>query len=421
VRNRYLLAVFLVAACAGGVSATDRNWENPVFDTMEEAVAAARSNISRLDQESPPALRFFVDFTLSEGDVDGRHPSSIITGEAVGNLFITHPTAFVHNPVQQQTIERFRNEMPRQRAVLEERLARFGYPELPGLVYCRLVESVDAFADLGRASTEKMTQIGGVTYYCRYVVLPLSYVGGENLRELRRSAALNPSINVDDTIRRWQRESFANLVNTFRHEMIHVHTNTTLDVPIYSDRKAYPTWFHEGTATYLAADPHSGLSKGYQNYQELFFYLAQRYGIRELQTFYSDVFSGNDVKTALAEVFEISGAEQLFARSSRWHRAKEVVKTALWIAALAIVIAAFRGADRPYIGALQVLIGVALLLATATGLAEHLFGLRGPGVALIAKLCFGFGAVFVGVKGFRRVLRHRNRLKTNWMSDGRRP
>ncbi len=164
--------------------------------------------------------------------MDGRHPSSDITGEAVGNMLITHPTAFVHNPVQQQTIERFRNEMPRQRAVLEERLARFGYPELPGLVYCRLVESVDAFADLGRASTEKMTQIGGVTYYCRYVVLPLSYVGEENLRELRRSAALNPSINVDDTIRRWQRESFANLVNTFRHEMVHVHTNTTLDVPI---------------------------------------------------------------------------------------------------------------------------------------------------------------------------------------------
>ena len=408
-RALHLFAILLVATYAGGVSATDRSWENPVFDTLEEAVAAARGNISRLDQESPAALRFFVDFTLSEGDVNGRHPSSAITGEAVGNLFITHPTAFVRNPVQLQTIERFRNEIPRQRSILEGRLARFGYPELPGLVYCRLVDSVDAFADLGRASTEKMTQIGGVTYYCRYVVLPLSYVGEENLRELRRSAALNPSINVDDTIRRWQRESFANLVNTFRHELVHVHTNTTLDVPSYSDHTAYPTWFHEGTATYLAADPHSGLSKGYQEFQELFFYLAQRYGVRALQMFYADVFSGSDVKNALADVFEISGAEQLFARSSRWHRAKEVVKTGLWITALAIVIAAFRGADRPYIGGLQVLIGVALAMAVATGIAEHLFGLRGPGVVLAAKLCFGLGAVVVGAKGFRRILRHRVR------------
>ena len=406
-RARNLFIVLLVTACTGVVSAAERYWENPVFETVEEAVAAARSNISRLERESSPALRFFVDFTLSEGDIVGRHPSSAITGEAVGNLYITHPTSFVRNRVQQQTIERFRNEIPRQRSILEERLARFGYPELPGLVYCRLVDNVDAFSGLGRASTEKMTQIGGVTYYCRYVVLPLSYVGEENLRELRRSAALNPSINVDDSIRRWQRESFANLVNTFRHELVHVHTNTTLDVPSYSDRTAYPTWFHEGTATYLAADPHSGLSKGYQEYQQLFFYLAQRYGIRDLQMFYTEVLSGSDVRSALGDVFEISGTEQLFARSSRWHHAKEVVKTGLWIAALVIVIAAFRGADRPYIGALQLLIAVALALAIATGLAEHLFGLRGPGVVLVAKLCFGFFAVVVGIKGFRRILRHR--------------
>jgi hypothetical protein len=407
VRPHFLLTGLLVVTCAGSVSATDRYWENPVFDSVGEAVAAAKINISRLDQESSPALMFFVDFTLTEGDFYGRESSSAISGEAVGNLFITHPTSFVHNPVQLRTIEKFRNEIPRQQSILEERLARFGYPELPGLVYCRLVDSVDAFADLGRASTEKMTQIGGVTYYCRYVVLPLSYVGEENLSELRRSAALNPSINVDDTIRRWQRESYANLVSTFRHELVHVHTNTTLDVPTYSDRTAYPTWFHEGTATYLAADPSSGLSKGYQEYQELFFYLAQRYGIRDLQMFYAEVFSGNNVTTALADVFEISGAEQLFSHSGRWHRAKEVVKTGLWIAALAIVIAAFRGADRPYIGALQVLIAVALALATATGLAEHLFGLKGPGFVLATKLCFGLGAVVVGVRGFRRIQRHR--------------
>ena len=407
-RNHFLPFVFLLVVCVGSVSATERSWENPVFDTVGEAVAAAASEVSQLDRESPRALRFFVDFTLTEGYVDGRHSSPpALSGEAVGNLFITHPTAFVRNPVQLQTIERFRNEIPRQRSILEERLARFGYPELSGLVYCRLVESVDAFADLGRASSEKMTQIGGVTYYCRYVVLPLSYVGEENLRDLRRSAALNPSINVDDTIRRWQRESFGNLINTFRHEMVHVHTNTTLDVPSYSDRTAYPTWFHEGTATYLAADPRSGLSKGYREYQGLFFYLAQRYGIRKLQTFYSDVFNGNDVSTALSEVFEISGTEQLFARSSRWHHAREVVKSGLWIAALAIVLAAFRGADRPYIGALQLLIGFALALATATGLAEHLFGLRGQGVVLAAKLCFAVGAVVVGAKGLRRILRHR--------------
>jgi hypothetical protein len=153
VRARFLLAVILVAACAGGASAADRSWENPVFHTAEEAVAAARSNISRLEHDSPAGLRFFVDLTLAEGDVDGRHPSSAITREVVESFLVTHPTAFVRNDVQRRTIERFRKEMPRQRAVLERRLARFGYPELPGMVYCRLVDSVDAFADLRRPAT----------------------------------------------------------------------------------------------------------------------------------------------------------------------------------------------------------------------------------------------------------------------------
>jgi hypothetical protein len=372
-----------------------------------EAVAAARDSLSRLDADAPAALRFFVDLTLAEGDVEGLHASSEITRTLVENILVTHPTAFLGNEPQRRTIERFLEEMPRQQRVLEERLARFGYPETRGLAYCRLVDSVDAFAGLNRASSDKMSQVGGVTYYCRYVVLPLSYVGEQNVRELRRSAALNPSIDFDDTVRRWQRESYANLVNTFRHELVHVRTNSTLDVPAYSNRMAYPTWFHEGTATYLAADPRSGLSKGYQEYQELFFYLAQRYGIRRLQSFYGGIFEGSDVRSALSGVYSISGTDELFARSARWHRIKEVVKTLVWIAVLVIVLAAFRGGDRPYIGGLQVLVAVALAFAVGTGLAEHLYGLRGPGVVLAAKVCIGVAAFSIGALGVRRVLRHR--------------
>jgi hypothetical protein len=385
--------------------ASDREWENPVFDTAQKAVAAAKRNVHQAKPDSSAALQFFLDLTLAEGDIDGRHPSSDINRQIVESFLITHPTAFVRDNVQRRTVERFLAEIPRQQAVLDRRLARFGYPQLPGMVYLRLVESVDAFSNLNQASSDKMSRVGGVTYYCRYVVLPLSYVSREGLDELRRSGALSPSVDIEGTIRRWQNESFASLVNTFRHELVHVHTNSALGVPVYSNRLAYPTWFHEGTATYLAADPHSGLSKGYQEFQELFFYLAQRYGVHKLQDFYTVVLGGNDVRTALAEVYEIPDPEQFFARSSRWHRAKELVKTALWIAALAVVVAAFKGADRPYIGILQVLGAVALGLAVATGLAEHLYGLRGPGVVLVAKIGIGLMAVVLGAMGVRRIRR----------------
>jgi hypothetical protein len=252
-----------------------------------------------------------------------------------------------------------------------------------------------------------MSRVGGVTYYCRYVVLPLSYVSRQGLEELRRSGALDPSTDIEATIRTWQNESFANLVNTYRHEMVHVHTNTALGVPAYSDRSAYPTWFHEGTATYLAADPHAGLSRGYQEFQELFFYLAQRHGIDKLRDFYAEVLGGSDVTAALVGVFSIPDADRLFASSARWHRAKELVKTGLWIVGLVVVVAAFRGGDLPYIGVLQLLAAVALGLALATGLAEHIYGLRGPAVVFTAKLGLATAACAIGFLGVRRIRRFR--------------
>jgi hypothetical protein len=404
---RYVVILLVLVAPARAAGA-DRKWENPVFHTVEEAVAAARSSIPTLAQGTS-AQRLFVDLTLARGDVAGVHPSALMTRDIVGNFAITHRAAFADNDVQRRTIDRFRSEVPRQQRVVERRLARFGYPELPGLVYCRLVDSVDAFSGLATAASDKMTQVGGVTYYCRYVVLPLSYVGEQNLSQLRRSAARNPSVDVDATVRRWQRESFANLINTFRHELVHVHTNSAIGLPGYSDRKAYPTWFHEGTATYLAADPHSGLSEGYREFQDLFFYLVQRHGVGRLREFYTAVLGGSRVTAALADVFAIPDGRQLFVRARRWHRTKDVVKNGLWIAALVIVIAAFRGVDRPHIGALQLLVAAALGGAVATGLAEHLYGLRGAGVVLGAKLVFVLIAVAVGFMGVRRIRRFQQR------------
>ncbi len=394
---------------AAGLSADDRRWENPVYDTAPAAVTAAKREAPRVTGESSGAHRFFVDLTLAEGDLGADSPSADISREVVENILVTHPTAFSRDAVQRRTVERFLAEMPRQSAVLDRRLARFGYPNLSGVVYLRLVESVDAFSNLNRASSDKMSRVGGVTYYCRYVVLPLSYVSRRGLDELRRSGALNPSTDIEATVRQWQNESFSNLVNTFRHEMVHVHTNSALGVPRYSNRSAYPTWFHEGTATYLASDPHAGLSSGYQEYQEAFFYLAQRYGIPTLQRFYANVLGGSDVGTALSETYAIADATRLFTESRRWHRVKELIKTALWIIGLLVVMAAFRGTNRPYIGALQVLAAVALGLAVATGLAEHLYGLRGPSVVMVAKIGTVLIALVIGSMGVRRIRRFRGR------------
>ena len=409
------LAIVGILACLTAVTvavADDRAWENPVFLTAETAVEAAKRETLRVSPDGSAAHRFFVDLTLAQGDVDARHPSSGITRTVVEDILVTHPSAFLGDAAQRRTVERFLAEIPRQSAVLDRRLVRFGYPALPGMVYLRLVESVDAFSSLNRNSSDRMSRVGGVTYYCRYVVLPLSYVSREGLDELRRSGALNPSTDIEGTVRQWQNESFANLVNTFRHEMVHVHTNSALGVPRYSNRSAYPTWFHEGTATYLAADPHAGLSAGYQEYQEHFFYLVRRYGVAKLQQFYAGVLGGSDVGAALSEIYDIADSQQLFVQSGRWHRTPERVKTALWIVGLAVIIAAFKGVDGPYVGALQLIGAIALGLALATGLAEYLYGLRGPGVVMAAKIAISLVAVGLAAMGVRRVRRFRAKATT---------
>ena len=392
---------------ASGAVADDRSWENPAFASVDEAVAAARIEAGRLAPESPSALGLFVEMTLAEGDLAVAHPSTTMARTVVEPFLVTHPRLFLDDEAQRRTVERFFAEVPEQRGLVEARLKRFGYPELSGLVYLRLVDSVDAFAHMNRTSTDRMSRVGGVTYYCRYVVLPLSYVGSEALAELRRSAARNPNLDVAGTIRRWQSESFASLVDTFRHELVHVHTNSALGVPAYSQRSVVPTWFHEGTATYLAGDPHAGLSPTYQEFQEAFFYLAQRHGIARLQRFFASVLGGREVATALADVYGLAGSDELFAASERWHRAKDTGKTVAWALGLLVVVAAFRGGDRPYIGMLQLLAGAALGLAVATGLAEHLYGLRGAGIVLAAKVGFGAAALVLAGLGVRRILRHR--------------
>ncbi|MEE4273873.1 MAG: hypothetical protein V2I67_19505 [Thermoanaerobaculales bacterium] len=397
-----LIVVILAVAGAAEAVERDRSWENPIYGTVEEAVEAARELAVQLDTASPRDQQFFVDLTLAEGDFDHAHPSQAVRRTVVDDLLITHPKVFLENPVQRMTIERFVEAVPRQQQVLRTRLAGFGFPELEGLAYLRLVESVDAFSGIGAASSDRMSQVGGVTYYCRYMLLPLSYVSTAAINELNR----NPGADVAGSIRSWQAESFANLVNTFRHEMVHVHVNSALKPPSYSDRTATPSWFHEGTATYLAADPHAGLSELYKQYQNLFFFLVQRYGVADLQSFYREVLGGRPVSAALDSVYGISGRSELFQRSARWHRIGDRAKTVFWIAAIVIVLAAFRGSDRPTIGYLLVLAAAALGMATATGLAEHLYGLRGATVVLAAKLGFALVAAVLAVLGIRRVRRH---------------
>jgi hypothetical protein len=397
---KHLLGVLIAGLAVATSAAGETDWMNPVFETEAEAVDAAARHAATVDDD--PALRLFLDMVLGP---DRRLDTTRRT--MVGDIMVSHPESFADDPTQNATIQRFLKALPRQQRRVERRLARFGYPEIPGLSYTRLVESVDAFADLNGRSSDRMSQVGGVTYYCRYVVLPLSYVGRSSLERLRQQTLHNPTLDVNATLRAWESQSFANLVNTFRHELVHVHTNSSLGVPFFADRKAVPTWFHEGTATYLSGDPAASLSVRYQEYQRAFFYLAERRGIPRLIELYRSVLGGARVSRALRDVYGIDGADALFTASARWHRLRESVTTLFWLAVLVVLIVAFRSDRLPVLAALRLLAGAGLVLATAGGLAERLWGLHGPTVVLVGEAGLVVAAGVALITGVIALRRHR--------------
>ena len=71
VSPRGLLGAALCFVVANAVCAADGRWENPVYDSAEQAVTAAKQQVDRVDAADSAALRLFVDFTLGEGDFDG--------------------------------------------------------------------------------------------------------------------------------------------------------------------------------------------------------------------------------------------------------------------------------------------------------------------------------------------------------------
>ena len=114
----WLVVGFGVAVAAAEAPADDRRWENPVFDSVDEAVAAATTQSRGLDSSSPRALRLFVDMTLAEADSAGSLGAVGTRRHVVDGLLVTHPAAFDRNEPPLRTIESFLEEVPRQRAVL---------------------------------------------------------------------------------------------------------------------------------------------------------------------------------------------------------------------------------------------------------------------------------------------------------------
>ena len=398
-----ILAGLLAATAVRGTG-----WENPVF---EDADAAVRAGLEALSATTPDELgprELFSLFTVSSRERPDDPRFADVRRQVKGSFLLTLPSYLEDDRRARGTLESFLAEVAGERADLGETLGRFGFPPLPGLVYLKLVKNVAELQRPGRPEAEREVQIGGVTYYCRYVVIPLSYITPESLEELR-GAALDPGVDVEATLRQWERDSFRVMLATLRHELVHVWTNSSLGPPRYRNRELYPTWFLEGSASFLAADPHSGLSESYKGYQNLFFYLVERHGVNALRAFFGRILAGASVRESLEETYDIAGSGELRAREGRWRGRKETVSGVLAIALLAVVLLALLSHRLPVFGSLQLWLAVTLAYSTFSGFCASSQALNGATAVLVQQLVFGAGALVFAARGVRSIRRFSRR------------
>ncbi len=398
---RPLAAVLLAGLLATpAVAATD--WENPVFDDADAAVRAALMALAETRQGSSSPRELFARFAVSAAERPNDPRFADVRRQVVDSFLVTFP-AYLEDPKAKRTLDAFLADLGDEQAGIARTLERFGYPALPGLIYLKLVANVAQLQDsLGPAATSASEQIAGVTYFCRYVVIPLSYITPQSLEELR-SASLDSTVDVNSTLRAWQRDSFRVMLSTFRHELIHVWTNASLGPPRYRDRDRYPTWFLEGSAAFLAADPHSGLSERYKRYQNLFFYLSERHGVTALHAFFERILAGASARESLEATYGILGSSDLRQRQERWRGRKDAVSGLLTVALLAVVVGALALKRLPVFGSLQLWLAVTLAYGTFSGFCESLQALNGATAVVIQQLVLGAGALLLGVRGLRSV------------------
>ncbi len=392
------LAVLLGCLLAAPAALGD-DWENPVFQDADAAVRAALVELADVTPGEYSAREMFTLFTVSATERPGDPRFRDVRRREVKSFLVTFPS-YLEGARARRTLDDFLAEVEGEKDRLGTRLERFDFPPLPGLTYLKLVENVDKLQE--RPAGERNEQIQGLTYFCRYVVIPLSYVTARSLEELKGDTL---GAGVGATLREWHRESFRVMLSTFRHEMVHVWTNSSLGPPIYGDRERYPQWFLEGSASFLAADPHTGLSERYQRYQNIFFYLVERHGVDALRTFFERNLAGATVRESLKDVYGIPGSQELRARAERWHGVKDLVRTVLVLSLLILVLAAFASRRLPIFGSIQVWLAVTLAYSTFSGFCASTQALNGATAVAVQQVILGAGSVFFAVRGVRSVRR----------------
>jgi hypothetical protein len=366
------------------------------------AIAAADDTRS-----TPDAARYlFVLFNLADGDRP-EAPAPGVTRRVLDDVIVTWDRRLEYHPIAGPALKDVLLRLTEERNLARRRLKRLGLPAMSGLVYCRLVADIDELAELMDQPGSQKARVMGLTAGCRYVFLPVSHVTTSDVDGLVRRAKMPlQDIDVDRTLAAWRQESLRRVAGTLRHELVHVHVNSALGPALYSDGARVPLWFHEGVATWAAADAESVLSREYQDYLRAFVYLAERHGLPAFSKFVARVVADRQPASAvMRSQFGLSSWEELTAAANRWRGWRGNVAVAFTLAFLLCIVQELRRREFPFQASVTIILGVFCLYHLAAGTAVGVFGVDGLVAVRFSETALGALGVWVTYRGVRRLAR----------------
>lgn len=185
-----------------------------------------------------------------------------------------------------------------------------------GLIFVWIFSSRDKFTESLNLSQE----IGGITYMCKFILLPLEYY---NLYDFPIS-------------------DFNNFEKTFSHEVAHSFFNSIIG----AQRAArLPKWFKEGVAIHFGGDrkfsfrgqTRRELSREYKGYYDLFKYIKSDFGEIGINRLINRTINGFDPDLVFAEIFGYNSPEEYLSYKKRILYLKFSLTAFLLLAALFII------------------------------------------------------------------------------------
>ncbi|MBN1234395.1 MAG: hypothetical protein JXA60_13660 [Candidatus Coatesbacteria bacterium] len=305
--NEFYLFIWIFVISLG---LKDDFFKNPVLKSKDDIIIKInhlrnKSKKYKLENHEKLFLTFFEDNTKYRNIEASKHLYLKIPDQ--GFLLSTNNLAIRQaNNVFKKTANKIRKSLS------------IEIPE--GFFYVWFVFDKSNFESFGNFEKD----VSGVTLYCRYIVLPYSHLTpGQVMKNISKSTIINQA----PLLLEMKNFDYSIFEETFSHELVHVFINSYLNNKVNN----LPLWWHESVAIHYSTGSKRFLTREYKMYKEIFNFLEERYGKKELENYIKLSLLNVDAEFPLKTQFNIDDYSSLTMLTEKWFLTKKLIILAIMI------------------------------------------------------------------------------------------